>query len=85
MGYKIREPKPPPYISRTSDPLPQSYASILVCKAIKGYSDCEAACARRLAGEILRYEQNICALWLDHMWPGHKSPVNRLPGYAGDV
>src|SRR3990167_3615621 len=29
---------------------------------------------------MLRYEQNICALWLDHMWPGHKSPVNRLLG-----
>src|SRR3990167_8294704 len=29
---------------------------------------------------MLRYEQNICALWLDHMWPGHKSPVDRLLG-----
>ena len=67
MGYKIREPKPPPYICRTSDPLPQSYASILIRKAIKRCLNFEAACARRLAGEMLRYEQNICALWLDHM------------------
>src|SRR3990167_10749338 len=29
---------------------------------------------------MLRYEQNICALWLDHMWSGHQSPVNRLLG-----